>query len=372
MSKKIKIVTVVGTRPELIRLSRVIDTLDKNLDHILIHTGQNFDYELNEIFFKDLSIRLPNYQLKIKNKTPVNGISETLKEVDLILRKEKPDAFLILGDTNSCLSAYTAKRLKIPVFHIEAGNRCYDQRVPEEINRKIIDHLSDINITYSEIAKQNLLRENFDADKIFKIGSPLQEVFLFYKKKILRSSVLKKNNLTKNKYFLLSVHREENIDSDKKVNELINLLQEIDNNYSEKIIFSTHPRTMKKLENFDLKSLKNIKFLKPFSYTDYMFLQKNAKIVLSDSGSITEESNILGFKAINLRSTNERQEGMEVGAVPMAGFHYQKIKILINFLEKNKRIKTITDYISPNFSKIFFKILISYIDYIKEYTWKKQ
>ena len=367
MNKKIKIVTVAGTRPELIRLSRVIDILDKNLKHVLIHTGQNYDYELNEIFFKDLSIRKPDYQLKIKNETPVGGISSTLKEVDIILRKEKPDAFLVLGDTNSCLSAYSAKRLKIPVFHIEAGNRCYDQRVPEEINRKIIDHLSDINITYSEIAKQNLLRENFDPDKIFKIGSPLGEVFNFYKLKIL-----KKNNLTKKKYFLLSVHREENIDSDTNINKLITLLRKLNEEYSEKIIFSTHPRTMLKLNKFNLKNLNRIQFLKPFSYTDYMFLQKNAKMVLSDSGSITEEASILGFDAINLRSTNERQEGMSFGTVPMSGFEFEKIQILINFLEKNKHTNFVNDYISPNFSMIFFKILISYIDYIKEYTWKKK
>ena len=370
MNKKIKIVTVAGTRPELIRLSRVIDILDKNLKHVLIHTGQNYDYELNEIFFKDLSIRKPDYQLKIKNETPVGGISSTLKEVDIILRKENPDAFLVLGDTNSCLSAYSAKRLKIPVFHIEAGNRCYDQRVPEEINRKIIDHLSDINITYSEIAKQNLLRENFDPDKIFKIGSPLGEVFNFYKLKILKSNVLKKNNLTKKKYFLLSVHREENIDSDININKLIILLRKLNEEYSEKIIFSTHPRTMLKLNKFNLKNLNRIQFLKPFSYTDYMFLQKNAKIVLSDSGSITEEASILGFDAINLRSTNERQEGMSFGTVPMSGFEFEKIQILINFLKKNKHTNFVNDYISPNFSMIFFKILISYIDYIKEYTWK--
>ena len=371
MNKKIKIVTVVGTRPELIRLSRVISTLEKNVDHTLVHTGQNYDFELNEIFFKDLSIKKPKYQLNINNKSTIYSITSIINQVDDILKKEKPDAFLILGDTNSCLSAYAAKRQKIPVFHIEAGNRCYDERVPEEINRKIIDHISDINITYSDLAKQNLLRENLDPNKIFKIGSPLDEVCTFYKKKIMQSKILKKYNLKKNNYYLLSIHREENLDSKQNLNDLINLLSKLNNRGSEKIIFSAHPRTIKSFKNFDLKKFSKILLLKPFSYTDYMNLQMNSKLVMSDSGSITEEASILNFPAINLRNTNERQEGMAYGIAPMVHFDYNKIDMLINYLKTNSFKTPVLDYVCPDFSNVFFKILISYIDYIKKNTWKK-
>lgn len=370
MIKKIKIVTVVGTRPELIRLSRVISTLEKNTDHILVHTGQNYDFELSDIFFKDLSIKKPKYQLKINNKSTIYSITSIINQVDDILKKENPDAFLILGDTNSCLSAYAAKRKKIPVFHIEAGNRCYDERVPEEINRKIIDHISDINITYSELAKQNLLRENLSPDKIFKIGSPLDEVCHFYKKKIIESKILKKHNLKKNSYYVLSVHREENITSKKNLDNLMNLLTKLNSRGPEKIVFSAHPRTIKSLKNFNIKKLDKILILKPFSYSDYMNLQMNSKLVLSDSGSITEEASILNFSAINLRNTNERQEGMAYGIAPMVHFDYDKIDTLIDYLKDNNFKTPVSDYICPDFSNIFFKILISYIDYIKEKTWK--
>ena len=368
--KNFKVLTIVGTRPELIRLSRVINYLDQNLNHKLIHTGQNYDYELSQIFFKDLSLRKPDYQIDIKTKNPIASISQILSDVEKIIIKEKPDAILILGDTNSCLSAYCAKRHKVPVFHIEAGNRCYDERVPEEINRKIIDHISDINITYSNIAKNNLIRENVSPDKIFKIGSPLYEVFRHYKKKIYKSKILNKLNIKKKNYFLLSVHREENIDNKDNFKKFLNLLNYLENRGKEKVVVSTHPRTMKKLNLLNLKKSKNIIFHKPFSYIDYSFLQLNSKIVLSDSGSITEESNIMGFEAINLRSTNERQEGMEYGAVPMSHFDLEMIESLISTrINKNNLI---LDYKCENFSNIFLNILLSYTNYINEYTWKKK
>jgi UDP-N-acetylglucosamine 2-epimerase len=372
MKKKIKVVTVVGTRPELIRLSRTIKVLDENTNHVLIHTGQNYDKELSSIFFSDLKISEPSYQLNIDNHNPTEAISEILKKVDKILREEKPDAFIIIGDTNSCLSAYSAKRLKIPIFHIEAGNRCYDQRVPEEINRKIIDHISDINITYSEIAKQNLIRENISPDKIFKVGSPMHEVLNFYKPKIIRSKILKELKIKKNSYYLTSIHREENLDNIDNINQVFNFLNKLSERGKEKIIFSAHPRTAKKIKNLKIKVSSKILLLKPFNYSDYMNLQMNAKLVLSDSGSITEESSLFGFSAINLRSTNERQEGMSVGMVPMIKFDYEKVNTLIDFFSKNKNKNIVQDYLVEDFSNIFFKILLSYIDYINEYTWKKK
>ncbi len=367
--KNFKVLTVVGTRPELIRLSRVINCLDKHVIHKLIHTGQNFDFELNKIFFKDLSLRKPDYQLKSKGLSSVDSISKILIKVEKILIKEKPDAFVILGDTNSCLSAYCAKRLKIPIFHVEAGNRCYDERVPEEINRKIIDHISDINVTYSKVARENLLRENISPDSVFKIGSPLTEVYKYYENKISNSKILKKLNLNKNNYFLLSVHREENIENAQNLQKLISLLKNLNSKSNYKILFSTHPRTMKKLKKW-FKKFHNIIFHKPFSYIDYCNLQINSKCVLSDSGSITEESNIMGFKAINLRSTNERQEGFEFGAVPMAHFN---IEIIDKFLSmKTSMPNLIDDYNCDNFSEVFLNLLLSYTNYINEYNWKKE
>ena len=372
MKKNIKVVTVVGTRPEVIRLSRVINYLDKNLNHILVHTGQNYNYELNEIFFQDLKLKKPKYKIKTKAKSSVSTISEILTQVEKILIKEKPNAFLVLGDTNSCLSAYCAKRLKIPIFHIEAGNRCYDLRVPEEINRKIIDHLADINITYSEIAKQNLLRENISADKVFKIGSPLDEVFNYYREKINKSNILQKLRIEKDDYYLVSVHREENIDINKNFQKFINFLSYIDADTKvKKIIVSTHPRTLKKIQKIKIKRFKKIIFANPFSYTDYSSLQINSKLVFSDSGSITEETSLLKLKSINLRNTNERQEGMEYGIVPMAHFDIVKIRNLVNYLTKTNQFNnSVEDYKSQDFSRAFYNILVSYIDYVKEYTWK--
>jgi len=371
--KKLKIITVLGTRPEIIRLSKLIKLLDNQADHKLLHTGQNYDYELNQIFFKDLKIKKPKYQLSIsKNKSAVENISTILVNVEKIFIKEKPDAVIVLGDTNSCLSAYAAKKLQIPIFHIEAGNRCYDQRVPEEINRRIIDHISDINVTYSERAKENLLRENISPDTIFKIGSPLYEVYQSYSKEINDSKILKKLSLQKEKYFLISVHREENLDDKNNFDKFLNLLFYLEKRNKEKIIVSTHPRTIKKLKKVNLKRLNKIIFAKPFSYTDYCCLQINSKIVFSDSGSITEEANIMNFSAINLRSTNERQEGMNYGAVPMVHFNLEKIENLIEYFGSQKReTEIIRDYVSPNFSKVFYNILISYIDYVNKNIWKK-
>ena len=373
MTKKIKLVTVVGTRPEVIRLSRTINFLDKNIDHVLVHTGQNYNYELNQIFFKDLSLKKPKYNIKTKGKSAINIISQILSEVEKILIKEKPDAFLILGDTNSCLSAYCAKRLKIPIFHIEAGNRCYDLRVPEEINRKIIDHLADINITYSQVAKENLIRESISSDKVFKIGSPLDEVYEYYKDKINSSNILRKLKLQKESYYLLSVHREENIENKNNFKKFENFLDFLDKKTKVKrIVLSTHPRTLKKLKLLKNKKFKKIIFARPFSYTDYSNLQINSKLVFSDSGSITEEASILNFKAINLRNTNERQEGMSYGIAPMAHFDIGKINYLTKYLLKTKQFgKSVEDYKCKDFSRVFFNILVSYIDYVKEYTWKR-
>lgn len=365
--KKIKTVTVVGTRPEIIRLSLIIKLLDKETDHSLIHTGQNYDHRLNEIFFKDLGLKQPKFKIQSKDINSTKTISKILTSVDEILDSVKPDAFIILGDTNSCLSAYCAKRRKIPIFHVEAGNRCYDQRVPEEINRKIIDHISDINITYSTIAKNNLLRENIDPDKIFKIGSPLFQVFDYYKSKINKSNILKKLRVSKNNYYLVSVHREENIENQKNISKFFNFLNYL-NKKNKKIIVSTHPRTMKKIKSKKLKNLKNIIFSKPFSYSDYAKLQINAKYVFSDSGSITEESSIMGFKSINLRNTNERQEGMTHGTVPMSHFNINTIDQILKI--KKKKITIIDEYKSPNFSDVFYNILMSYFNYINENTWR--
>ena len=367
-----KTITVVGTRPELIRLSRVLHILDNNLQNILIHTGQNFDYELNQVFFKELKIKKPDYQINVKDKSPIQCISKILFEVEKIILKEKPDAFIILGDTNSCLSAYCAKRYKIPIFHLEAGNRCYDLRVPEEINRKIIDHISDINITYSEIAKQNLLRENLDPDKVFKISSPLKEVFKHYRNKINNSRILNKLKIKKNNFFLVSVHREENIDNKQNLSKFLDLLIHLNKKYNKKVIVSTHPRTVKKLGNKIHSLPKNIYFSKPFSYFDYSKLQLNAKIVLSDSGSISEEASIMNFDAINLRTTNERQEAIEYGVVGMAHFDLNTVDKLIMIANKKYKKELVNDYNSDCFSKTFLNILLSYKNYVNEYTWKEK
>lgn len=369
--KKLKVITVVGTRPEIIRLSSVIKKLEIYCEHTLVHTGQNYDNELSNIFFNELDIKKPDFTLKKNQKSnPINSISEIFKFVDDIIKKKQPDAFIVLGDTNSCLSAYCAKRAKIPIFHIEAGNRSFDLRVPEEINRKIVDHLADVNITYSNFARENLLRENFPEDKLFKIGSPLFEVFKNNKTYINRSNILKKLKLKKNNFYVCSIHREENLDNSPRFKKILNFLNELTSQSKYPIIFSTHPRTKEKIKNTNILKNKKIIFCKPFGYFDYMKLQINSKLVLSDSGSITEESSICDFRAINLRQSYERQEGLSYGGAPLNDFNYDRFKLLERFMEK-KVVGKVQEYETENFSNIFLNILMSYVDHVNFYTWKK-
>tara|TARA_Y200000002_G_scaffold356021_1_gene337465 strand:+ start:7853 stop:8989 length:1137 start_codon:yes stop_codon:yes gene_type:complete len=376
--KKIKFMTIVGTRPELIRLSRIIDKLDKTTNHILVHTGQNYDYELNEIFFKDLRIRKPDFFLNIakSSKNLANIIGNLLINIDKIFEKIKPEGILVLGDTNSSLSVLIAKRRKIPIFHMEAGNRCFDQRVPEEINRKIVDHVADINLTYSSIAREYLLKEGFPSDRIIKTGSPMNEVLNFHSKQIQNSKILKKLKIKPKNYFVVSSHREENIESKKHLLKLKILLNAIAEKYEYPIIFSTHPRTYARLSIKNTKFNSKIKFLKPFGYIDYMKLQSNALAVLSDSGTITEESSILNFPALNIRETHERPEGMEEASVMLVGLDtervFQGLSILkIQSLSKKRILKIVSDYSTNNVSEKLPRIIHSYIDYVNRVVWKK-
>jgi UDP-N-acetylglucosamine 2-epimerase (non-hydrolysing) len=368
--------TIVGTRPEIIRLSRVIPCLEKYMDHVLVHTGQNYDYELNEIFFKDLGIRKPNYFLEAAGATAAETIGQLIIKVDPILAREQPEAILILGDTNSCLSAIPAKRRKIPIFHMEAGNRCFDQRVPEEINRKIVDHISDINLTYSYIAREYLLQEGFPADRIIKTGSPMFEVLDYYKDKIDKSKILKTLGLKKQDYFVVSAHREENIDLDINLAKLSGILNGIAKTYDKKIIVSTHPRTRKRIEATNTKLHKNVELLKPLGFYDYVHLQKSAYAVLSDSGTITEEASILNFPALNIREAHERPEGMEEGAVMMTGLEWDRVQQGIEILKEqsqgaNRLLRLVGDYSMPNVSEKIVRIIISYTDYVNRNVWKK-
>jgi UDP-N-acetylglucosamine 2-epimerase (non-hydrolysing) len=375
-SKKLKIITVVGTRPEIIRLSRILSCFDKNFDHILINTNQNYDYTLNKIFFDDLRLKKPKYLLNCSKKNNIETIGDILSKTYKIFLTEKPDAVVVLGDTNSALSVISAKKLKIPVFHLEAGNRCFDQRVPEEINRKIIDHISDFNFTYSEMARQNLYRENISADTIFKIGSPLFEVINFNYDKIKSSKVLKKLKINNNNFFLFSFHREENIENNLNLNKIVEIISNLHKIYKLPIFISTHPRTRKKLGKEIAKFPKEIKFLQPLGYFDYMNLQLSAKLVLSDSGSIIEESNILDFPAICLRETNERQEGIEMGTVIMQ----MKYQDIINSIEYFKNInflrdlnnKSLNDYSNENVSQRVLFLVKSYIEYANTKFWFKK
>lgn len=373
--KKIKLVTVVGTRPEIIRLSRVINKFDEYFDHVLVNTSQNYDRELNEIFFKDLKIRKPDYNLGLVKKNSIEFIGRSLIEINKILTKEKPDAFFILGDTNSTLTAIVAKKKKIPIFHMEAGNRCFDLRVPEEMNRKIVDHLSDVNLTYSKIARHYLIKEGLHPEKIIHIGSPLPEVFNYFSKQIRLSKILKKLKIKKNQYFLASIHREENIENKENFKNIFDFFNLITEKYNKPIIISTHPRTMLKIQNRK-KLSKKIIFLKPMNFSDYNCLQVNSFVVLSDSGTITEETSILNLSSINIREAQERPEGMEQSTVIMSG---TKISNLLNSLEviikqKNKKIKfnKIDDYKSSNISEKIPRIILSYIDQINKKTWFKK
>ena len=372
----LKVITIVGTRPEIIRLSRIIVTLDKHCDHKLVHTGQNFDFELNKIFFDQLKIRKPNFFLDAAGKTASETIAKVIEKIDSIFSTEKPDAVVILGDTNSSLSVISAKKRKIPIFHLEAGNRCFDQRVPEEINRKLVDHISDINLTYSAIAKENLLRENFPPQQVIKIGSPLFEVLSHYMPKIKKSQIIKKLRLRSKKFFLISAHREENIDSNYTFKKFENILNTLAKNYNLPVIVSTHPRTKKKIDELKVKFHPLIKLVKPFSFFDYVNLQLNAKCVLSDSGSITEESSILNFPALNIRETHERQEGMEEAAVMMVGLEIERICEALDVLKvksskNNRKSNIVDDYNVKNVSEKVLRIIYSYTDYVDRVVWRK-
>jgi len=373
--KKLKVMTVVGTRPEIIRLSQVIKKLEESeaIEHTLVHTGQNYDYELNEVFFKDLELKKPDYFLDAATGTPMETIGNILIKIDLILEEVKPDAFLVLGDTNSCLCAIAAKRRHIPIFHMEAGNRCFDQRVPEETNRKIVDHISDINLTYSDIAREYLIREGFPIDRIIKTGSPMYEVINAKRGDIEKSDVLERLGLEKEKYFVVSAHREENINSDTNFFDLVDSLNAIAEKYKLPIIVSTHPRTRKMIEAKGISFNPLIKTMKPLGFNDYIKLQINAKAVLSDSGTISEESSILGLKALNIRQAHERPEAMEEASVMMVGLKKERILQGLKVLETQERatLRLVSDYSMPNVSDKVLRIILSYTDYVNRVVWGK-
>lgn len=369
--------TVVGTRPEIIRLSRVMAALDRYMTQIIVHTGQNYDYELNQVFFDDLELRKPDYFLEAAGKTACETVGQIIARMDEILEKEKPEAVLILGDTNSCLAAYPAKRRKVPVFHMEAGNRCFDQRVPEEINRKIIDHISDINLPYSSIAREYLLREGFPPDRVIKTGSPMFEVLHYYLPKIQRSEIRDQLKLRDGEYFVVSCHREENIDSDTNFWNLIEILKGLVEAYGKRVIVTTHPRTRKRIEQERIELPKLVELHKPFGLIDYVKLQMNARAALSDSGTITEESSILNFPALNIREAHERPEGMEEGAVMMVGLVWKRVQEALAVLENQPRgldrlLTLVPDYNMPNVSEKVVRIILSYTDYINRVVWRLQ
>lgn len=373
---KLRVMTIVGTRPEIIRLSRVIEKLDLFCDHKLVHTGQNYDYELNQIFFEELGIRQPDVFLNAAGANPAQTIGKIIADIDPVLSKFQPEAVLILGDTNSALAAITAKRRKIPIFHMEAGNRCFDVTVPEEINRKIIDHIADINLTYSNIAREYLLREGLHPDQVIKTGSPMNEVLNYYKLKIESSDILERLKLVSGNFFIVSLHREENVDSSGSMIRFISLLNSIAEVYKLPIIVSTHPRTHIKINENISPINPLVKFLKPFGFFDYVKLQTHAKCVLSDSGTITEESSILNFPALNLREIHERPEGFEEGAVMLVGLSINRVLQGIRILEeqakgRERTIKLVQDYSVDNVSEKILRIIQSYTDFINRKTWKK-
>lgn len=378
MQQKLKVMTVAGTRPEIIRLTRVMAALDASeaIEHIIVHTGQNYDYELNQIFFDDMSIRKPDHFLNAAGATATATVGNILINIEPLLEQVKPDAFLVLGDTNSCLCAIPAKKRHIPIFHMEAGNRCFDQRVPEETNRKIVDHISDINLTYSDIAREYLLREGLPADRIIKTGSPMYEVLMHYLPEIDKSDVLQRLNLEKGKYFVVSSHREENINSEKNFTGLMNSLNQIAETYQYPIIVSTHPRTRKMIEVKNVQMHEKVRFLKPLGFNDYNALQKNACAVLSDSGTISEESSILNFPALNIRDAHERPEAMEEASVMMVGMNTERImqglmQLKMQKTGKERNFRQVADYSMPNVSEKVVRIIISYVDYIKRNVWKE-
>lgn len=373
--KKLKVMTVVGTRPEIIRLSAVINKLEESeaIEHVLVHTGQNYDYELNEVFFEDFNLRKPDYFLNAATGTAAETIGNILIKIDPVMEEVQPDAFLILGDTNSCLCAIAAKRRQIPIFHMEAGNRCFDQRVPEETNRKIVDHTADINLTYSDIAREYLLAEGLSADRIIKTGSPMFEVLHSRKESIKNSNILEKLNLKENEYFVVSAHREENIGSEENFMDLVETLNTIADNYNLPIIVSMHPRTKKMIEEKNIKFNSHIKLLKPLGFNDYNKLQLTAKAVLSDSGTISEESSILKFKALNIRQAHERPEAMEETSVMMVGLKKERVLqgLEVIELQKDETLRSVEDYSMPNVSDKIVRIILSYTDYVNQIVWRK-
>lgn len=374
--KKLKVMTIVGTRPEIIRLSRTIAKLDQYCDHVLVHTGQNYDYELNQIFFDDLGIRAPDIFLECAGATAAETIAQVIAKSDVVLAEQKPDALLILGDTNSAMAAISAKRRKIPIFHMEAGNRCFDLRVPEEINRKIVDHIADVNLPYSDIAREYLLREGLKPDFIVKTGSPMDEVLAFYAEKIERSDVLTRLNVAEDKFFLVSVHREENVDSERNIRRYVQVLGAIADKFQLPIIVSTHPRTRKKIDSMQLTFHPLVQLLKPLGFSDYVKLQTAAKVVLSDSGTITEESSIMNFPALNIREAQERPEGFEEGAVMFTGMNPERIIQAIDVLACQGRgsvrtLNVVNDYVAPNVSEKVVRTIMSYVDYVNSNVWRK-
>ena len=376
--KKLKVMSVLGTRPEIIRLSRVLAALDQHCEHVLVHTGQNYDYELSQVFFDDLGVRKPDFFLNSAEGStgPANTIGNLITAVDAVLAEVQPEAMLVLGDTNSCLSVIPAKRRKIPIFHMEAGNRCFDMRVPEEINRRIVDHTSDINLTYSSIAREYLLREGLPADQVIKTGSPMNEVLNYYRSDIEASDVLLRLGLMAEQFFVLSAHREENIDSDKNFGKLVNVLNSIAETYQLPVIVSTHPRTQKRVDAVGASFNPLVRLLKPMGFKDYNKLQLTARAVLSDSGTINEESSILNFPALNLREAHERPEGMEEAAVMLVGLEVGRVMQALAILDSQPRgqsrlLRQVDDYSMPNVSDKVLRIIHSYTDYVNRVVWKK-
>ena len=371
-----KVLTVVGTRPEIIRLSRVMVALDRYVEHVVVHTGQNYDYELNQIFFDDLSIRKPDHFLEAAGATAAETVGNVIAKVDAVLAKVNPDALLVLGDTNSCLAAYPAKRRKIPVFHMEAGNRCFDQRVPEEINRKIVDHISDVNMPYSSIGREYLLAEGLPADRVIKTGSPMFEVLAHFRPKIDASPVLRHLKLEAEKFFLISAHREENVDDPVQFTKLVEVLNRLAATFKQRVVVSTHPRTRKRIDAGNVTLDSRVELIKPLGFTDYVKLQQHARAVLSDSGTITEESSILNFPALNIRNAHERPEGFEEGAVMMTGLEWDAIHSAMSILDQQPRgqtrlLRLVEDYSVPNVSEKVVRIILSYQGYVNRVVWRK-
>ena len=376
--KKLKVISVVGTRPEIIRLSRVLNKLDSYCDHVLVHTGQNYDYELNQIFFDDLNVRKPNYFLNCAqdSKSSANTIGNLITLVDGVLATELPDAMLVLGDTNSCLAVIPAKRRQIPIFHMEAGNRCFDQRVPEETNRRIVDHTADINLTYSSIAREYLLREGLPPDQVIKTGSPMHEVLHHYLPQIKASDVINRLGLKAEEYFVVSAHREENIESDKSFTKLVSVINSLAQDHGFPVVVSTHPRTQKRIDNTDAQFHPLVRLMKPLGFHDYVNLQMQAKAVLSDSGTINEESSILNFPALNLREAHERPEAMEEAVVMMVGLEVDRVRQGLEILKtqargEDRQLRLVDDYSMPNVSEKVVRIIHSYTDYVNRVVWKK-